>query len=112
MDTIRSLDGVGPIQQNGIGELVLRLKSCRGLHRIARLSRIDADHHPTPAAPLLPDLALEMRSLRIARRSSGGEEVQQEDPAAIGTECLFPASEVREDHSGRGRVPVRWVRQL
>ena len=63
-----------------------------GLRRcVVLFGDINADHGDALLAALLPILFLQMRSLRIARASPGGEEVQQDFLAVIGGERLLLA---------------------
>src|SRR5205807_5357716 len=69
--------------------------------RTALLASVDSDHDDAPVAQLLPDLFLQMRSLRIARPSPGGEEAEQDQLPPIGGQRLFLPGEAREAERGR-----------
>ena len=66
-----------------------------GLGRgITHFADVDPNDLNALVAQLLPVLLLQMRSLRIARPSPGGEEVQQDELAAIGGDRLLLAGKV------------------
>src|SRR5207253_6481831 len=83
-DAVPLRDVAALIDEDRIGEAMLVAELAGLRRRIALLGRVDADHHDTPAAVLLPELGLEMRSLRITGPSPGGKEGQQDDLTPVG----------------------------